>query len=117
MGTYLVPTQYIAEAAAYLGENSRDGQSFTPTQGSVLFEDPTRSDAECAALYTGFTATWPDGLDMYERPLPAGVKTHLQHLRDYLAADPSAITNAQTIHVVQDLIRAVHFLNGRLADE
>lgn len=38
-------------------------------------------------------------------------RQHLQHLKDYLAADPATITNAQTVHVVQDLIRAVRYLN------
>lgn len=38
-------------------------------------------------------------------------RQHVQHLKDYLAADPASITNAQTVHVVQDLVRAVRYLN------
>lgn len=50
-------------------------------------------------------------------PLPDGVRTHLQHLRDYLAKDPAQITNAESVHAIKDLIRAVHFLNSRFETE
>ena len=50
----------------------------------------------------------------YVDALPAEVSNHLQHLRDYLAKDPAQITNPETVHVVKDLIRAVHFMNQRL---
>ena len=56
-------------------------------------------------------------LEAKEFPLPDNVLLHLQHLRDYAQADPSVITNAQTIHVLQDLIRVVHFLNDRLRSD
>lgn len=55
-----------------------------------------------------------DGIGV--EPLPTEISTHIQHLKDYLAADPTTITNAQTVHVVRDLIRAVHYLNRRLID-
>jgi hypothetical protein len=73
----------------------------------------------CAVCNTD-SATVPTGAAdevQAAEPLPERVRTHLQHLRDYAAADPSAITNSQTVHVVQDLIKAVWLLNKRLENE
>ena len=50
-------------------------------------------------------------------PLPDNVLLHLQHLRDFVAADPSTVTLAQTAHVLQDVIRVLHYEFGRVQDE
>lgn len=68
------------------------------------------------------TYDWTEGVKptatadapFFIEPLPATVADHIQHLRDYLAADPATITTPQTVHVVKDLIRAVQYLNRRL---
>jgi len=52
-----------------------------------------------------------------QTPISDGVRTHLQHLRDYLVKDPAQITNAESVHVIKDLIRAVHYLNSRFETE
>lgn len=115
MGSYLIPNAASSkEAAAYVPfvPNRR----WTIVDGGVLFEDPSLTNAQCAAIYAGYA---PSGLtdEEFRWPLPSEVLTHLQHLRDYVVADPASITNAQTVHVVKDLIRAIHFLNRRFESE
>lgn len=56
-------------------------------------------------------------LEAQEYPLPDAVLQHLQHLRDYVAADPGTATLAQTQHAVQDVIRLLHFLNDRFRSD
>lgn len=65
------------------------------------------------AALSGWTPTAQRG--SYVSPLPDAVRLHTQHLRDYLAA--AAPTDAETVHVVKDLIRAVFYLNSRLENE
>lgn len=115
MGSYLIPNAISTkEAAAYIP--FAPNRQWTSVDGGVLFQDPARTDAECAALYSGFV---PSGVtdDQFQWPLPSEVRTHLQHLRDYQAADPSTITNAMTIHVVKDIIAALFYLNKRFEIE
>ena len=74
--------------------------------------DPTRY------VWTEGARPAPDPDDpLYVAPLPDSVRLHLQHLRDYLAKDNAAITTTETVHVVKDLIRAVHHLNRRFETE
>lgn len=121
MGQYLIPKadpspsdvspciQVTIDAGVHTDQQVWDWGA----EGGILFTDPDRTDEECAALYAGFV--FPTGA--YESPLPPAVRTHLQHLRDYRDADPATITNAQTVHVVKDLIRAVFLLNERYETE
>lgn len=118
MGTYLIPNIGLAELPQAIYHIRQQG-AWTEQQvwdwgaeGGVLFTDPARDDAGCAALYTGFVPNLN-----WAQPLPDSIRLHLQHMRDYLAADEGTITNAQTVHVIKDLIRAVHFLNSRLATD
>jgi hypothetical protein len=92
------------------------GVSIDPLQTAMTIESPEISDADIESALAGWTPTTVDGRE-YNPPLPEGVRTHLQHLRDYLQADPAVLTEAQTVHVVKDLIRAVHYLNKRLEEE
>lgn len=119
MGQYLIPgdlsRDHVSSAIGHLREQGLWTESQVwdwGVDGGILFTDPSRTDAQCAALYAGFSP-----VEDYSPPLPAAVKNHLQHLRDYLNASPATITNAQTVHVVQDLIRAVHYLNKRFEEE
>lgn len=113
MGTYLIPNaKSIQEAINYLMRTDPTPPGmWRQVAGGVEYTRDGATDAEVAALYAGFTPTWPTAMDP---PLPTGVGDHLQHLRDYYAADPATITNAQTVHVVKDLIKAVQYLNNRL---
>jgi hypothetical protein len=49
--------------------------------------------------------------------IPAGLVGHLQHLRDFVAADTGSVTLQQTAHVLQDAIRALHALNWRIEND
>lgn len=49
--------------------------------------------------------------------IPDSVRLHLKHLRDYAAKDPTAITNAESIHAIKDLIRTIHYLNSQFESE
>ena len=51
-------------------------------------------------------------LDLYQQ-----IQTHKIHLRDYMNANAGSITNANTVHAVQDLIRVVRYMSRRLVDE
>ena len=121
MGQYLVPGDNLnlSEVAMHVAKQlggPQVGQRVHPAEGGVLFVDENRPDEEVAALFTEFTPTLTAD-ERYEAPLPDGVRIHLQHLRDYLAKDAATITNAETVHVVKDLIRAVHHLNRRFETE
>ena len=116
MGQYLIPdARSVQEAADYLGEPPLT-RSWEKVAAGVVVRDEAATDEDLALLYQSYVPTGTADED-YQAPVPEGVRTHLQHLRDYLAADPTTITNAQTVHVVRDLIRAVHYLNRRLETE
>lgn len=115
MGEYIISNaKSLSEAAAFLGEPQLT-QTWEVVPEGIRFADENLTDEQCAALYEGFTPVLPDDV-AYVAPLPEEISTHIQHLKDYLAADPTVITNAQTVHVVKDLIRAVRYLNRRLTD-
>ena len=60
-----------------------------------------------------FTSSW-DREESWEDPLPREVTDHIQHMRDYLDADPAVITTAQSVHAIKDIIRAIRCMNRRL---
>lgn len=114
MGQYLIPNATLPrEAADWLEASGRvvEGQTWDLVDGGVLFTDPSRTDAQCATAYAGFV---PGNGEAYRTPVPQVILDHLPHIRDYLAASPTAVTPAQTAHVVQDIIRVLNFLNQRL---
>jgi hypothetical protein len=47
--------------------------------------------------------------------VPPALVGHLQHLRDFVAA-PNP-TDAEVIHVLKDVIRAIHALNWRIEND
>ena len=109
MGQYLIPNaKSSAEASLHVPFGA--DRLWREQEGGVMFTDPNLTDAECAALYANFT---PSGMtnDEYRQPLPEYLRTHLPHLKQYY--DATAVTNAETVHVVKDLIRAVYYLNSR----
>lgn len=114
MGQYLIPNATsTAEAAAFIASPTH-GSQWSMVEGGVLFTDETKTDAQCQALYSGFT---PSGVTdgAFQWPMPDSVRLHTQHLRDYLNA--TSPTNAETVHVVKDMIRALFMLNSRLEKE
>lgn len=114
---FLTGAGSVAEAQGYLDSSLRTTeQQWEQRVGGVMFTDPTRSNEECELLFDGFTPSILPELDRITA-IPNEVKTHLQHLKDYRSADPAAITNAQTVHVVQDLIRALFYTYKRFEDE
>ena|SRR5687768_5384807 len=130
MGEYVIPGVRQANMPAIhyhveqkLGEAQLDMRFYYPEVivGAPPEEQPTgirvvwesRTDAEVEALFADFV----NPTDNWDRPLPDPVRLHLQHLRDYLAKDAAQITNAESVHVIKDLIRAVHYLNNRFETE
>lgn len=83
------------------------------TEGGVYIQRPSEP-----TIYD-----WSDEVDEftddpeYVAPLPEAIVTHGPHLRDYLLKDPATITNAESVHAIKDVIRALHFLNRRLETE
>lgn len=63
------------------------------------------------ALIDAFVAT-----PAWRPPLPASLATHAGHLRDYEQAvrAGTAVTNAQTIHVIADIIAYIRLTEERL---
>lgn len=114
MGTYLIPNALsVGEAAEYA--MPAGGSTMTLVEGGLLVEDPTRTDAEVAALYAGYV---PSRLPQEDfRPsLPEAIRTHAGHLRDYEQAirNGTAVTNAQTTHVIADIITYLRLTEDRL---
>lgn len=115
MGSYLIPNvgeQEVASAIGFLEEQGLLTESQVwdwGAEGGTLFTDPSRTDAECAALYATFTPQAE-----YRQPIPQALRDHRQHLLDYYNADPAVITTAQTVHVVKDIIRVLYYLNQRI---
>jgi len=105
------------EVSDYLWNQGYRTIRVEPTEAGGLVIDVAdiADEQSLTAAMNGFASSVQRG--GYISPLPAEIRTHLQHLRDYVTADPATITNAQTVHVVKDLIRAVHYLNKRFETE
>lgn len=116
MGSYLIPNVSVNEVSQAI-EHVRSQGAWLESQvwdhgveGGTLFTDPTRDDAACAALYSGFAAD-PN----WRTPLPEIIRTHAGHLRDYRDAvrNGTAVTNAQTLHVIADIIDWIRLTEDR----
>lgn len=117
MGTYVIPGVGFAEARQII-DHARQQGALTERQtwdwagqGGTLFTDPDRSDAACAALYAGFT---PD--PNWRPALPDALRAHASHLRDFEQAVRAGtpVTNAQTLHVIADIIAWIRLSEDRL---
>lgn len=117
MGQYLIPGIGEADVSQAIDHLHQQG-SLTEQQvwdhgveGGVLFSDPARTDAQCEALYSGF-ATQP----AWRPALHDALRTHAGHLRDYEQAirNGTAVTNAQTTHVIADIIAWIRLSEDRL---
>ena len=114
MGTYLVPgARSVFEVAEYAMPGHQS--TLTVVEEGVLIQDPTRTDAELAALYAGFE---PSGStdEQIIAMLPRVLRAHAGHLRDFRDAvrDGVPVTNAQTLHVIADIIDWVRLSDDRL---
>lgn len=107
MGEYLIPGAG-SDAIRQVIDHVRQQGALAERQvwdygveGGTLFTDPDRDNTACAALYAGFT------VDPSWRPaLPDAVRAHAGHLRDFRDAVRAGtpVTNAQTLHVIADII-------------
>lgn len=115
MGGYRIPNALsIREAAAYLGvEQTPDMRRWQLDVGGVIFFDPDLTDAECEALYTGFT---PSGVtdDQYTLTRPAAVQDAIDTLAAFYNADPATITDAQNVALHRAEVIVLRWTNRRL---
>lgn len=106
MGAVLARAANAERLAEYLADLGDLARIEDRVADGLWLVDEARTDAELALVVANYRDTY----------IPDAVRTHLAHLRDYAIADPAGITAAQTIHVLKDVIRALHFLNSRLRD-
>ena len=117
MGSYLIPAARSSREAAEHAFDPTAERTWAVVEGGVLFTDPALTDAECAELYADFV---PSGAgEDYRPPLPAYIRDHIPHLRDYRAAVRAGqtVTDAQTTHVVADIIDALRYLNAQVTGD
>lgn len=117
MGQYLIPG-VPGDAVSQAIEHVRAAGSWHDAQvwdhgveGGILFVDPLRDDAGCAALYAGFTYD-----PAWRPPIHEAMRTHLGHLRDYEQSVRSGgtPTAAHTQHVIADIITFLRLQDDRL---
>lgn len=114
MGAYFVPGALSAKEVGDYALPS-GGSTLEVVEGGVLVTDATRSDSDLAAMYAGYTPT--DATDDTWRPrLASALVTHVGHLRDYEDAIRAGtpVTNAQTVHVLADVIAWIRLTEDRL---
>lgn len=103
---------YHMESKGYPLHTSTVFDYGTPGEIKVA-DDRFATPAELGVVFSD----WVEPVTEWRQPLPPAVRTHTQHLRDYMSKDPMLITPAETIHVVKDIIRALHFLNDQIASD
>lgn len=95
MGMYLIPNAMsINEAVDFLGEPGLT-QTWRQVPNGVLFEDTSRSDAQCAALYAGYVPSGTSDLD-YQPPLPPAVQQAKNTLKAFWDTNPASIDDTQS---------------------
>lgn len=104
--------EYLLEAgvAVLLVEPHPDGFA-------VEVEDGQEQAAlDALAGYVPTERVADDELDGYKPQLPLSVRTHANHLRDFEQAVRSGtpVTNAQTLHVIADIIAYIRLTEPRL---
>lgn len=74
------------------------------------------TDVDATAAMASFV---PSDEEPWQDYLPADYRLHLGHLRDYRTAirNGQAVTNAQTTHVIADIIDALKILNARITGD
>ena len=114
MGQYVIPNSNSEDVGHLIHHAMDSGQWHAEmvwdgyiNPNGVVFSDPLRTDQQCADLYS----TWQKVAN-WQVPLPTYMQEHAPHLKQYLNA--SAPTNADSVHAIKDLIRAVYYLNSRL---
>lgn len=113
MGTYLIPGAVsVHEAAAFVGEPPLTA-SWSYADGGILFEDTSRTDAQCASAYAGYV---PSGLSdsQYVPALSPQVEAARDVLRQFWNANPNSVTDAQTASVLRALLAIVRDMNRRI---
>lgn len=74
------------------------------------------TDGDVPAQIAGFV---PARAKSFENPLPTYLRDHLVHIRDYRNAvrNGTAVTNAQTTHVIADIIDALRYVNAKVTGD
>lgn len=114
MGSYVIPGATRAgEAAAFIGAAPPERRVWLAMLEGVWFYDPLLTDAECAALYAGFTPT--GGLeDGYEPPKPPAVQAAIDTLQAFYDANPSSVTDTQSATLHRAEVTILRYLNRGL---
>ncbi len=116
MGRYLIPAaeQYITQAINWTLHRGawEEDQVWDSTPEGIVFTDPSLTDAECAAVYTGFV---PDLL--WVRPLPPVVRDAGRTIRRLAYATDVQLAALATVELrvgLRALARGLIYLNDRL---
>jgi hypothetical protein len=77
------------------------------------------TDTDPTAALATFTPTLVSDPEERLPTLPSYVRNHIHHLRDYRDAVRAGqmVTDAQTTHVIADIIDALRFLNRRITQD
>lgn len=115
MGQYLIPNAAsINEAIDFVGEPQLT-QTWQKVGNDVLFVDSALSDAECAALYVGFTPSGTPDAD-YVTPPPQAVRDARDTLKSFWNLNPSSLTGTQSATLIRALLTWMRWQNQNLED-
>jgi hypothetical protein len=118
MGEIVVPTLLDAdpeELADHLLAAGFTSSMWAEDDGLHILTDADAS-AAVASFVKGKTVDRSDPNSPFHiAPLPEYLRTHVVHMRDYRNAvrNNQAVTNAQTTHVIADIIDALRFINAK----
>lgn len=110
MAEYLIPgAKDMDQAIAWAG--SPAGYEWQKVSNGILVRNPAITLAAITALYSGYFET-----PLWRMPLPEVLRTHASHLKDFRDAVRAGtpLTNAQTLHVIADIIDYIRLTEDRL---
>jgi len=100
-----------SEVVAFLAGRGVLAQVYKEVDGLHIVTDVDAS--------TDIAAFTPTVVDAFEDPLPPYLRAHIQHMKDYRSAvrNSTAVTDAQTTHVIADIIDAIRYLNSQITED
>jgi hypothetical protein len=115
MGSYLIPNALsVQEAADHIGTPNLTS-SWERAENGVLFKDTSRTDAQCAALYTDYT---PSGADdfIYEKPLPQPVVEAMATCKAFYDTNPATLTAVQIVALHRAQVTILRWMNRKMQE-
>lgn len=108
MGQHLILNALsINEAVDFIG-GPNTNQTWEYVEGGIMFVDEQRSDAQCAALYSGYTPSGQDDFS-YQSPPPAAVQQARQTLKAFWDANPASVTDTQSATLDRALLTMLRY--------